>query len=531
MNQVVILGGGFGGVYTAMQLEKIFGRASDVEVTLINSENYFVFQPMLPEVISGSVEIQHVINPIRRLCRRTNLHMREVQHIDLNRKIVTTSPGFRPTLQHIPYDHLVIALGTVMNFSKMPGLKQHAFSFKNLGDALALRNHIIHVLEEADIEKDPELRQSQLTFVVAGGGFSGVETAAELNDFVRDAARDYRHLDPSEVNVILVHSGDRILPELSVDVGRFAERLLKKRHVDIRLKTRLTGATAEGAILENGDKIKAKTLVATVPAGPHPLVAALPCRKEGGRIIVNEHLELPDYPGVWALGDCAWIPDTRSGGSSPPTAQYAVREAKCVANNIAASIRGREKKRFHFSSLGMSAALGHRTAVAEFLGIKIWGVLAWFVWRTIYWTKLPGIERKLRVGVDWFLDLILPPDTVQIKTGRSQTLSEEHFGPGEIVFRQGDHGDRVYVVVHGELEVLRQEDGHEELIAKLHAGEVFGEMALLTDAPRSASIRAVDEVDVLSVYRDDFRTLLDHMPGLREIFDKLMASRLGRAAD
>src|SRR2546428_10379714 len=272
VKHVVILGGGFGGVYTAMYLEKIFGYRPDIEITLINSENYFVFQPMLPEVISGSIEIQHIINPIRRLCPHTNLHMREVQAIDLEQKIVTASPGFRPTLQRIQYDYLVIALGTVMNFSRMPGLKQHAFQFKNIGDALHLRNHIIHVLEEADIEHDEELRRSQLTFVVAGGGFSGVETAAELNDFVRDAARHYRHLDPKEVRVVLLHSGERILPELSVDVGRFAERLLRKRHVDIRLRTRLAGATAEGAILLSGEKIPTRTLVATVPAGPHPLL-------------------------------------------------------------------------------------------------------------------------------------------------------------------------------------------------------------------------------------------------------------------
>ena len=200
--QVVILGGGFGGVYTAMYLEKIFGGRREVETTLVNSENYFVFQPMLPEVISGSVEIQHIINPIRRLCRHTNLNMREIQSIDLDRKVIITSPGFRPTLQHIEYDYLVVALGTVMNFSRMPGLKQHAFQFKNIGDALHLRNHIIRVLEEADIEHDEELRRAQLTFVVAGGGFSGVETAAELNDFVRFAARHYRRLDPADVRVV-----------------------------------------------------------------------------------------------------------------------------------------------------------------------------------------------------------------------------------------------------------------------------------------------------------------------------------------
>ncbi|MBI4472801.1 MAG: NAD(P)/FAD-dependent oxidoreductase, partial [Acidobacteria bacterium] len=445
-SQVVILGGGFGGVYTAMYLEKMFRRSKDVEITIINSENYFVFQPMLPEVISGSIEIQHVINPIRRLCRHSNLVMRDVEQIDLEQKVIVTSPGFRPTLQRIKYDYLVIALGTVMNFSRMPGLKEHAFSFKNIGDALHLRNHIIRVLEEADMEQDAELRRSQLTFVVAGGGFSGVETAAELNDFVREAARDYRHLDPAEVRVILIHSGSRILPELSPDVANFAERLLRKRGVEIRLQTRLAGATAESAVLDTGEKIYTKTLVATVPAGSHPRIAELSCKKQNGRIVVNEHLELPEYENAWALGDCAWIPDVRTNSCCPPTAQYAVREARCIAANIRAAIRGGQKKQFRFSSLGMSAALGHRSAVAEILGIKVWGILAWFIWRTIYWTKLPGIERKLRVGVDWFLDVILPADIVQIKTARSQAVSQEHFGPDEMIFRQGDHGDRVYLL-------------------------------------------------------------------------------------
>jgi NADH dehydrogenase len=332
--------------------------------------------------------------------------------------------------------------------------------------------------------------------------------------------------------VVLLHAGDRILPELSKAVGQFAERLLAKRHVEIRLNTRLAGATAEGAILDTGEKIFTKTLVATVPAGPHPLVADLDCEKVNGKILVNEHLELAGRPGIWALGDCAWIPDPGSStGNSPPTAQYAVREAKCVAANIAARVRGGEPKVFRFSALGLAAALGHHSAVAEILGVKVWGILAWFVWRGIYWSKLPGFERKLRVGVDWLLDVILPADIVQIKTGRSRTLSQEHFGPGEIVFREGDHGDRVYLIVAGEVEVLRETNGETEVVAKLHAGECFGEMALLRDSPRNASIRAITEVDVLSVYRDDFQTLMSHLPGLHEIFDKLVAARVRSPSD
>ncbi|RMG52036.1 MAG: hypothetical protein D6723_09465 [Acidobacteria bacterium] len=522
---IVILGGGFAGVYTAMHLERHLRDDPDVEITLINRENYFVFQPLLPEVISGSIEIQHVINPIRRLCPRTNLLMRNVESIDLEGRSVTTSPGFRPTPTQLRYDHLVITLGTVMNFSRLPGLQQHGFPFKNLGDALHLRNHIIHVLEEADNERDPQLRRSLLTFVIAGGGFSGVESAAEINDFVRAAAQNYRHIDPDEPRVILLHSGDRILPELNEELGRFAERLLRERRVEIRFQTRLAGATAHAAVLRGGEKIPTQTLVATVPAGPHPLIEALPCRKERGRIVVNEYLEVPEYPTVWALGDGAWIPDLKTGGICPPTAQYAVREAKCVAENIVSALRDRPKKPFRFSAQGMAGALGHRSAVAEVMGVRFSGFPAWLIWRTIYWSKLPGWERKLRVGIDWFLDLLLPKDIVQIKTGRSESIMQEHYEAGEVIFRQGDLGDRVYALIRGNVQVVREEATGERVLATLGPGDCFGEMALLAAAPRNATIRAVNSVDTLVIYRRDFEALLNHLPGMRQIFERLMESR------
>ena len=229
----MILGGGFAGVYTAMTLEKRLRRRRDVEIGLVSKDNYLVFQPMLPEVISGSIGLLDTISPIRRLCPRTNLYTREVESIDLGERLVTTSSGFRPRPYHLEYDHLVIALGNVTSFAGMPGLQEHALPFKYLGDALLLRNHLIHALEEADIEPDAELRQALLTFVVAGGGFSGVEAVAELNDFVRDSARSFRNLDPSTIRVVLVHSRDRILPELSERLGHFAQRLLERRGVEM----------------------------------------------------------------------------------------------------------------------------------------------------------------------------------------------------------------------------------------------------------------------------------------------------------
>ena len=529
---IVILGGGFGGVYTAMELERLWKREADVEITLINRENYLVFQPVLSEVISGSIGILDTVIPIRRLCPGVNLFTREVEAIDLDNKVITTSPGFWPQPRKLEYDYLVLALGTVMNFAGMPGLEEHALPFKTLGDALFIRNRILHILEEADIEEERGRRQKLLTFVVAGGGFSGVEAVAEINDFAREAAKSYRQISPNELRVVLLHAGPRILPELTEDLGHFAQRVLERRKVEIRLNTRLAGATGDYALLQGGERIPTKTLISTVPSAPHPVLTALPCRKEKGRIVTNEFLELPEFPGVWALGDCAWIIDRKSGQPCPPTAHYAIRQARCAAANIAAAIRGTSKRPFAFSGLGKMGALGRHSAVADILGVKVSGYLAWLLRRFIYLMKLPGLDRKLRVATDWFLDMILPMDIVQLKITRSASISQEHFEPGETIFRQGDWGDRVYVIVKGEVEVVREEPGKGEIVLRKQGpGEYFGEIALISNAPRTATVRTLTGVDALTIERGAFIALLAHLPPLRKIFEQVMQERLERTEE
>jgi len=524
--RVLIIGGGFGGVYTAITLEKLLKAESGVEVGLICRENYLVFQPMLPEVISGSIGILDTIAPIRRLCPRTNLYTREVESIDLKNRTVTTSAGFRPQTSQLEYDHLVIAVGNITSFAAQPGLAEHALPFKYLGDALVLRNHVIHALEEADIESDPEFRRALLTFVVAGGGFSGVEAVAELNDFVRHGARSFRRINPAEIRVVLLHAGPLILPELSENLGRFAQTRLQRRGVEIRLNTRLAGATAESALLEGGERIPTKTLVSTVPAAPNPLVAALPCKKEKGRIVVNKYLEVVDCPGVWALGDCAWVVDHKTWQPCPPTAQHATRQATCLAKNVVASLREEPKQTFSFQALGKLASLGHRSAVAEVFGVKLSGFIAWLLWRAIYLMKLPGLDRKLRVSTDWLLDLVLPPDIVQLKLEKTTSLSREHFEPHEIIFRQGDRGDRLYVIVEGEVEVFQDGPGQvPHRLARLGPGECFGEMALVDDQPRMATARSITRANLLSVDRHAFRELFAHHPPLRRMFQALIDQR------
>lgn len=532
--RIVILGGGFAGVYTARELLRRGG--SRVEVHLVNRENYLVFQPMLPEVISGSIGIADTTIPIRRFVPGLHLHVRDVESVDLGRREVVCSPGFRPRPLILPFDHLVVALGNVTDFRGLTGLAEHALPFKTHGDALALRNHVIHVLEEAESEREADLRARLLTFVVAGGGFSGVEVIAELHDFVRRAARSYPGIRREKCRFILLHSRERILPEVDASLALYAQSLLKRRGIEIRLGARLAAATADHALLADGTRVPTATLVATVPSQPNPICETLDLPKDRGRLIVDSFLRVQGRPGVWALGDCALVPLSRERSSddltyAPPTAQHAIREARLAASNILASIEGRPLTPFTFRGLGSLCALGHRKGVAQVMGLKLAGLPAWFLWRTVYWSKLPGAAAKVRVGLSWLVDLFLPPDIVQLRLGRSSGINHEHFEPGQAVFEQGDLGDRVYIIVRGRAAVERRAEdaGEAQTVAHLGAGQYFGEMALLNRAPRNATVRCVEAMDVLSIQKGEFTSLIAHLDVLRSQFEQTARQRVDEA--
>jgi NADH:ubiquinone reductase (H+-translocating) len=530
-SRVVILGGGFAGVYTALELEKALNGKDDFEIVLVNKENYFVFQPMLPEVLSGSIGLTDVVSPIRQLLPRTELYIREVEAVDLERRVVATSPGFRPYTHEIPYNHLVLALGNVTDFRGLPGLPEHALPFKNLGDALRLRSHVIRALAEAAIERhDLELRRELLTFVVAGGGFSGVEVVAELNDFVRTVAHNYRGLDPSEIRVVLLHALDRILPEMTEPLALFAQKILRKRGVELRLQTRLQAATGTEAVLSGGERIPTRTVVSTVPASPHAVIEALSLPKgRNGRVVTSGLLLVDGTKNVWAVGDCAQIP-TPDGSMAPPTAQHATRQAAVAAHNIVAALRGGPTRTFDFKGLGKMGSLGHHSAVAEIMGVDISGFVAWWMWRTIYLMKLPGWGRRLKVAVSWTFDLFLPPELVNLTLGGSQGVTREHFEPGQDVFREGELGDRLYIILQGEVEVRRGAGSGETVLARLGAGQCFGEMALLHMATRNATVRCVSPLDVLSLPSTEFAVLAANLPDLRRSFEKLVDERAAASA-
>jgi NADH dehydrogenase len=522
--KIVILGGGFAGVYTARYLEKLL-RPAEAAITLVNRENYWVYQPMLPEVISGSLALADVVSPIRRLCPRTNLVTREIEDIDLENRVITVSPGFRPRQLKLHYDYLVIALGNVTNFYGMPGMLENGKPFKTLADAMVLRNHVIRTLEEADVEEDPELRRKLLTFVVGGGGFSGVEVIAELNDFVRAVKKNYLRLRDQPHRCVLVHSRNRILQEMAEPLALFAQKTLRKRGVEIILEDRLVAATSEKAILKSGEAIACKTIVCTVPSTLPPVIQKLNCAKDKGKLQTNTGLELKDYEGqVWALGDCAVV-KTVSGKEAPPTAQHAIREAATAATNIAAAIRGGARAQFSFEGLGTLGSLGHGAAVAQILGVKLSGLLAWVLWRCIYLMKMPGLNRKTRIATDWTLHLLFPPDLAETKLEPESGIQSQHFQAGDVVFQQGDLGDSVYVIQEGECDVLREENGEHKLLATLRAGDYFGEMAVLADQSRNATIQARTGMHVLIISKRDFDKLRQNVPAFDEVFRELAKRR------
>jgi len=423
VKRIVIIGGGFAGMKTAESLEHQFLRDRSVSITLISETNALLFTPMLAEVAGSSLEPSHISTPLRSSLRRTNFVRATVESVDLEKqrvKLTATPSSSEGAPREIPYDQLVLALGAVSNYLGMADVQKHALDFKSLLDAIRVRNRVIEMFERADSEANSQVRRRLLTFVIAGGGFAGVELAGALNDFGRGILADYPNLRPEDFKVILVHSRDHILPELSESLGRYAQEKMAARGVIFRLNARLTNFQPGLVLLSDGE-IPAETLVWTAGTSPNPLLRNLPVeRDKRGAVIVETTLAIKDHPGVWALGDCAAVVDGVTGKACPPTAQFAIREAPVLAKNIRASLEGAPLQAFHFNSLGALCVVGHQTACAELSvpfartkSMRFSGLLAWALWRGIYLSKLPGSERKIRVLMDWTVELFFPRDIVQ----------------------------------------------------------------------------------------------------------------------
>lgn len=414
--RIVIIGGGFAGATAAQALER---RLRNVDIHLVSAENHLTYNPLLPEVVGASVLPGHVVAPLRQMVHRARVHQVRVTAVDTTARRVHYDGGCESG--SLGYDHLVLACGSSANLRMIPGMAEHALPLKTVGDALFLRNRVISRLEDAELTDNPTLRRWLKTFVVVGGGFSGVEVAGEISDFLTESGRWYSHSQLEPPRVVIVHGGPHLLPELPERLGRFTERKLARHGgVEVRLNSRSDAIDGRGVTLNNGSRIEAGTVVSTIGTAPSPLIEALPAEKQRGRLRVDADMSVPGLPGVWAIGDCAAVPNSYGDGAPcPPTAQFALRQGPQLAANIARRERGEPTRPFGYRPKGLMSAIGHNRAVARVWGINLSGFIPWLLWRGFYLLYIPTFARKARVYLEWNWAMFFPPDIAHLRFTRT----------------------------------------------------------------------------------------------------------------
>ncbi len=412
ITRILILGGGFAGAYTARSLEKIWKGSGDIEVTLVSKENYFLLTPLLFEAGSGVLEPRHAVNPIRLMFDHVRFLQGTVEAIEIDQHAVTVRL-IDDRVQKLEFDQIVLAIGGVTNTKVIPGSEQ-ARTFKTLFDAISLRNHCIRLFERADGEMDEHKRRALLTFVIIGGGLVGLELQGELTEFIKNVARAYPRIRVENIRFYLIEAGPRLVPELVPDLGEYAQKVLARRGVNVRLNTPVKSMDATHVHIGESETIDSETIVLAAGVAANPLLARLPVEKDRkGRAAVHGTMQSRSHPFVWALGDCASIPDP-NGNPYPMLAQHALREARLMGKNISAVLRGQTPKPFIYSNKGTLAALGRHKGVGLVYGIKIYGFLAWWVWRTYYLLQMPHFDRRLRLVIDWTIALFFRNDVVEL---------------------------------------------------------------------------------------------------------------------
>lgn len=526
--RIVIIGGGFAGVKCAEVLRSKL-RPSDYEIVLFNRENHMVFHPLLAEVVGASLSPSDIAAPLRRVLPKVKCRTEDVLSVDLANSRVEFE-GEDSRARFLEYSHLVLACGSIANLSTVPGMADHAFPLKTIGDAIALRAHVLRQLEKADVCDDPERKKQYLSFIVVGGGFSGVEVAGEINDLARSSAHIFSSIEKSEIQVTVVHSQPQVLPEMSPTLRDFALEKMKKAGINVILNRRAKLATANGVRLDNDDRVRGGTIVCTVGTSMSPIVERLKVEKDKGRMITESDMRLVGSTNAWAIGDCARIPNAFDNQLSPPTGQFAERQGRQVALNIIRSLRNEPTQPFSHRPLGQLCSIGGHVGVAEMFGLHFSGFVAWFIWRGVYLFKLPSWSRRVKVGFDWAFNLLFFRDLTHFRVNQTERVSRAYFQPGDYVFCQGDPATNFYVIEKGEVEVLRKHvpDGSEELVAVLGEGSFFGEMALINNQPRSASIRAKTAVEAIVLGRNVFTQVSRALAPLRRVLTDAVNQRSGR---
>ena len=417
---IVIVGGGFAGTTLARKLDGAL--APEYQLLLISEESYTTFHPMLPEAVGASIFPDQVVAPIRQMLARGRFIMGRVNGIDPTAKTLTCS-----TLAgelRVPYEHLVLAFGNRARLDLIPGLAEHALPLKTVGDAMHIRNVVLRRMAQIELESDGPLRRRLGHFIVIGGGFSGVEVAGELVDCLKSIRRYYPRVAASEIRVTVLQDQPRLLLELTQTLGTAAHRSLTARGVDVRLGTRAVAVTADAVTLADGAMLESATVLCTIGTRPNALVEGLGVATERGRVVVNGDLSVQGAHGLWAIGDCALVPNAHDGKLAPPTAQFAVREAHCLAANLVAALSGRPTQAFNYRARGSMAAIGHRKGVADIFGIPVSGLAAWLLWRAYYLSQMPTLGRKLRIFVEWTWGMFFPTDITHLRFTRSHEVRD-----------------------------------------------------------------------------------------------------------
>ncbi len=411
--RIIIIGGGFAGASLARELGHRLPQGW--EVLLFSHENHFVFTPLLAEVVGAAIDPLHVVWAIREMAPKAACRSVPVRALDLERReVVYASSNGKELREH--WDHLVVACGMAVKLDLVPGMAQHAWPLKTLGDALALRNHVIQQLERAEAEPDSEDRKRLLSFAIVGGGFTGIELAGSIMDLLIDASRFYRRFDRGDIRVTIVDGGKRILAPLPEALSKYAQKLLEEMGVEIHTSRTVREIHPDGITLGDGAFVAAGTTITAIGNTPQPLIANGSLPTEHGRLIATPEMRVQGRDDVWAIGDCAAVPNSFDGTSCPTLGQFAIRQATQLARNLAAVASGGSPEPFHYHMKGMFAAIGHGRAVGNPFGIQLSGFPAYMMWRAIYWAKMPSIARRMQIAFDWFWDLFFPRDIVELST-------------------------------------------------------------------------------------------------------------------
>ncbi|MGE3976242.1 MAG: FAD-dependent oxidoreductase [Nitrospira sp.] len=527
MTRIIIVGGGFAGVKCARTLRKRLS-ANTCEIVLFSRENNMIFYPLLAEVAGAAINPSAVTAPLRQMLPGVRCRTEEIRYIDLaTSEVEYERYDGRPG--RMTFDHAVLACGTAVNLSLVPGMADHAFPLKSEGDAMVLRFHVMEQLEKAEVCDDPDRRRWYLSFVVVGGGFTGVETAGEINDLIKASMRFYSNFTAGDVTVTLVHSRDQILPEVGPTLREFARTKMGQAGIKMILNARATMATAEGVELHDGRMLRGSTVVCTIGTTAPLLVQRLNVPKERGRLLTDPDMRVRGISNLWAVGDCAHIVNAYDGQVSPTTGQFAERQGRQAAENIVRVLRGQSTEPFSYRPLGQLCGIGERNAVAEIAGVRLSGFPAWWLWRTVYLLKSPSWSRRLKVAFDWTWELFFPRDLAHPKVNQTERIARAHYRPGDFIFVEGEPAMSFYVIEQGEVEVLRRDPmGQQRLMAVLGPGEFFGEIALLDGNVRIGSARARTTVEVLVMGKEVFSQISGALTPFRNLVAQALRWRRPR---